>query len=235
MCKKNITTPFKFFCYTDNPTDIIKDVTVVPYVDHKLDVIVHNKLFLFSKEFDDYLDKGPRMFFDLDLIIKHNIDHIVAMNRGELTVIRASWRKDHPEGKYCPECYGNIAGYSHHHMFNSSCMTWESPHTRCIWERFIADPEYYTLAFPLGMDSFMRYEHKNAGTNIHFFPERLFWSHNDGVDHYEREATWFKNPNASFYQYEKEYGREVGKMPIVLLNGENTMENYQQYKKYYED
>lgn len=234
MCLKNITQPFKFFCYTDNATNLAEAVNIIPFVDHGLDIIVHNKLYLFSKEVDQYLDPGLRLYFDVDLIIKHNIDHLLSCDTDGLTLIRASWREELPQGKYCPDCFNKIQGYSHHHQLNSSCMIWESPNTRCIWEHFIKNSDYFTLAFPLGMDSFLNYETTNAGSKIAFFPERSFWSHDYGVDHYERKAILRKNKHASYFAFEEQNRSAVDRIPIVLLNGPNTAQIYKHYREFYE-
>jgi hypothetical protein len=92
MCVKNISQPFDFFCYTDDSSEILPEINVIPYIDHNLDIIVYNKLFLFSEWMDLHLPQGPRVFFDLDLVIKHNIDDIVLDNKGHLSVIHAAWR-----------------------------------------------------------------------------------------------------------------------------------------------
>ena len=220
MCKKNITQPFKFFCYTEDPTNIIDEVNVIPFVDHGLEIIVHNKLFLFSEYVDKHLTSGDRLYFDLDLIIKSNIDDIVACNKGELTLIRASWRAVHPRG--FP---------TWHHMYNSSCMTWRYPHTRNIWEHFIKDVEHYTCKYHYGMDCFLSYEHENIGTNIHFFPERKFHSHRYGID--LAEQLWSKQRHDC--SFATAYPEVMRTIPIALLNGPTTEKEYEFYKEYYED
>jgi hypothetical protein len=234
MCSRNITQPFKFFCYTDDAEGLVDAVNVIPFVDHGLDIIVHNKLFLFSKELNEYLESGPKLYFDVDMIIKHNIDHIIVPDKNNLTLIRASWREDLPQGRYCRDCFSKIKGYSHHHQLNSSCMIWESAQTQNIWKRFIENVDYHTLAFHHGMDSFLNYESAKSGVNLSFFPERNFWSHEYGVDHYERLNMLRKNPGAGRHAFEKKNWAEIDKIPIVLLNGPNTFHYYEQYKKYYE-
>ena len=170
MCIKNVTTPFEFFCYTDDRSGIIPNINIIRYVDNGLDLAVYNKLYLFSEEFDNQIPEGPRVYFDLDLVIINNIDNIVNDNKDELSLIRPSWRE---EQQYGPPTW--------HHMFNSSCMTWTSPNTRCLWEHLQRDPEMFMAKYKWGMDSFMFYEHKNAGTNIHYFQPNNFCSYIYGV------------------------------------------------------
>lgn len=210
MCKKNITQPFKFFCYTDNSLEIIPEVEIIPFVDHNLEIIVHNKLFLFSEYVDQYLTDGDRVFFDLDIVIKSNIDDIVTNNQGDLTLIHSVWRKEHTRGFPI-----------WHHMFNSSCMTWRSPHTRKIWHHFNKDVEFYTLKYYWGMDSFLSYEQENMEATIHFFPERKFYSHLYGVTYTGKSEVF--DP------------KKVTDIPVVLLNGKTTLNDYERYKPFYED
>ena len=160
------------------------------------------------------------------------MDHIVSFNNKELTVIRASWRQEKWPGRIT-----HPDGTAQHHQFNSSCMTWESPYTRCLWERFIGDPEYYTTLYPVGMDSFMSYEHKAANTNIHFFPERQFYSQDGGLDYWENIASWSKQrKNSRPYMNYDLYAPPdiIDKVPIVLLNGPYTHKYYKKFKKFYE-
>ena len=220
MCKKNITQPFKFFCYTENAEGIDAVVNIIPFVDHGLDVIMHNKLFLFSEHIDSYLTNGDRMYFDLDMIIKGNIDDIVACNKGELTLIRSEWRKERP--RTFLRC---------DHMFNSSCMTWKSPHTRKIWEHFNGDIEWFSLRYHLGMDSFLSYEEKNIGTKIHFFPSRKFYSYLYGIDY--AEETW--SDETYGMPFTLKFPKSIESIPVVLLNGDTTESDYRRFKQYYED
>lgn len=220
MCKKNITQPFKFFCYTEDPSNVDSNITIIPFVDHGLEITVHNKLFLFSEYVDSYLTDGDRLYLDLDMVIKDNIDHVVNNNVGELTLIRSSWRKEHRRGFPI-----------WNHMFNSSCMTWRSPHTRPLWEHFIKDVEFYTMKYHWGMDCFLSYEKENAGVNIHFFPERIFYSFLYGID-YEEEKWSHETFGTSFTII---YPRSTDSIPIVLFNGNTKPHHYERFKQYYED
>jgi hypothetical protein len=220
MCRKNITQPFNFICYTDDSTGIVPEVNIIPYVDYGLDLIVYNKLYLFSEKFDRVIPEGPRVYFDLDLIIKSNIDDIVNDNKGELTLIRPVWRSEHRRG---PPIW--------HHMFNSSCMTWTSPNTRCLWEHLQKDPEMFMAKYYWGMDSYMSYEHQSAGTNIHYFPALKFYSYLYGLDINVQlqcdpiEGAWAPS----------RFKHITDNIPFILLNGPTTVRDYQKFKQFYED
>jgi len=219
MCCKNITTPFKFFCYTDNPSGIHPEVNIINYVEHNLDVIYYNKLCMFSKWFDDQLPSGTRLYFDIDLVIKFNIDDIIASAKGDLTLIEAVWREKFE--------YGFPVW---HHPFNSSCMIWEStPKTNHIWNYFINDPEKYMSTYHWGMDSFLFYEKEAIDITIKYFPSRKFYSHMFGVDFSENII---HDPIAKGYRPSK-FIDVVKKIPVVLLNGPTTYQDYQSYQQYY--
>jgi hypothetical protein len=221
MCRKNLKQPFKFFCYTEDPTDIRPEVNIIPFVDHGLEIIVHNKLFLFSEYVDSFLTDDNRMYLDLDLIIKHPIDHIADNNVGELTTIRSSWREERERGTLL--CY---------HMINSSCMTWKRGYTTKIWEHFIRDPEHYTLKYFFGMDSFLSYEADAMGINLHVFPERIFmsWIHG-GIDFHEQRY-FSEKYHVNFHRKCPEV---LDKVCIILLNGTDTHKHYEGFEKYYTD
>lgn len=221
MCRKNITENFNFLCYTDDASDIRSEVSVVPYVNHYLDVITHNKLFLFSREFDKQIPPGPRVFFDLDLIIKTNVDHIVTNNKNDITLIRAEWRPEDPRDTmdFC-------------HMFNSSCMTWNTnKRTLNVWEHYIQDPERYTFLYEMGMDPFLSYEQNNIGVRINFFPRYTFYSHLSGVSFNDNLE---KSGDGDIY-IEADHRDVIELIPIVLLNGPTTHDQYESFSKFYED
>jgi hypothetical protein len=221
MCKRNLTVPFKFFCYTDDSSNLHKDVCVIPFVDHMLDIIVHNKLFLFSYEVEQYLTDGPRLYFDLDLIIEKNVDFLLKYACDDLTLIRSSWRGEHRRGFPI-----------FHHMLNSSCMVWKTNNLQKIWNYFIKDPEFFSLKYHYGMDSFLSYECENIGIDLAFFPERIFMSHEyGGIDFHEQEY-YFAKHNKNYIRVHPHVRKQIS---IVLLNGPNTDRLYPLFKQYYSD
>lgn len=221
MCKKNISLPFDFFCYTDDSSGLDPGINAIQYVDNQLDIIVYNKLFLFSDWMNNILPPGPRVFFDLDLVIKHNIDDILLNEGSELTLIDAEWRQKYDYGFPI-----------FHHPFNSSCMKWNSRDPQRLWEMFISDPEYYLNKYHWGMDSFMFYEKENANVKIEYFPTRKFYSFLYGVDYAENII---HDPITQGYRPSK-FINIVKNIPIVLFNGPvDNSEYLKQYHKLYGD
>jgi hypothetical protein len=220
MCKQHITHSFDFFCYTDNTDGIDPGINVIDFVEHGLDVVVYNKMFLFSKFIDEQLPSCPRIYFDLDIVIKGCIDSIL-FEQNDLTVIDAEWRPKHPYGFPI-----------FHHPFNSSCMLWQAPRTRAIWEYLMKDPEMFMNKYHWGMDSFMFYEKENINVNIGYFPVRKFYSFLYGVD-YEENVLY--DPVAKGYRPSK-FVEIANTIPVVLLNGPTTIDDYQRvYQKHYAD
>lgn len=219
MCCKNITTPFKFFCYTDDPTGLLPEIKIIKFVDHNFEVVFYNKLVMFSPWFDQQLLPGKRLYFDIDLIIKFNIDDVIDSATGDLTLIDAVWREKFPPGFPI-----------WHHPFNSSCMVWEtSPKTISIWDHLMCDPEMFMCKYYWGMDSFLYYEKEKIGIDVGYFPIRKFYSHMYGVDFSENVI---HEPITMAYRPSK-FIDVVKNIPIVLLNGPTTRDQYEQYKQYY--
>jgi len=79
-----------------------------------------------------------------------------------------------------------------------------------------------------GMDSFLFYEKESIGIDIRYFPERKFCSHLYGVDYNENAS----RGTAGVYRF-SQWANDIKKIPIVLLNGPTTQEDYKSFKKYY--
>ena len=151
MCKKNITQEFNFFCYTEDAKNLRAEVTVIPFIDNNLTTIVHNKLFLFSRHIANILGADTQcVFFDLDVLIKHNIDSIVATQQAALTILEAQWKsKDWPQP--IKTDYAN-------HNHNSSMMMWIPQNNYHIWDNFNAQLSKFVLKYKGTMDAYLVHE-----------------------------------------------------------------------------
>ena len=214
------------FCYTDDAVGIDPQVNIIPFVDNQFEIAVYNKLFLFSNHVNNAIPTGQRVFFDLDLIIKGNIDHIVTFNNGDLTLIDAVWRPRFPHPSY-PEGFPIF-----HHPFNSSCMTWKNDNVLKIWNHVCTDPEFFQTKYHWGMDAFMYYEKETIGVNIGYFQPRLFYSFMYGVDCAEN---FLHDPEYEGYRPSK-WAHITKKIPVVLFNGPTKPEDYlRMFKNHYGD
>lgn len=218
MCIKNVNIPFKFFCYTDDSTYIDPQVKIIPFVDNNLDIVVYNKLFLFSRDFHKLIGNDNKcIFFDLDIVIKFNIDKLIEFDTDRLAVIRARWKDSHLKKMGFPYFDHNI---------NSSCMIWKMPHNYDLWEIFSKDPDFYLNKYHNGMDPYLYYEQNQRGD----LPREFFYSYMYGGD--LKYTAWARD----------ELGRQqmnllnyfIDPIPIVLFNGE-AKDKIERFKKYYED
>lgn len=217
MCKKNISTPFSFYCYTDDPTELCKDIITIPYVEQSLDVIVFNKLYLFSDDISKVLGDRKTIFFDLDIIIKDNIDAIVNHEPSGLSVIKTVWRSIRKHHMFHPY---------YMHDVNSSCMVWQPGTTVNIWNHFFKDADRFMTQYHWGMDSYLYYEHNIRGT----LPTDLFYSHYYGVD----EKYMIENANDRNVVDMRKLKHITDPIPVVLMNGPTTDADYEIYRKFFQ-
>jgi hypothetical protein len=130
---KYLTLPHSFFVYTDQP-DLYENS-----IQTKYDLEGWwNKLLIFE-------NTGPCLYFDLDLIIHGNIDHLV---RDEWHMINGFWKKGK---KYLIDRPDLGTSYA-----NSSIMSWTD--SRHILNHFMKDPEKYIFQYN-GDDRYLHHEH----------------------------------------------------------------------------
>ena len=73
MCKRNMTLPFEFVCFTENPQDLDKDIRVEALPAHRGLQGWWYKPMFFNP---DLVLQGTVLFIDLDVIIFKNIDKL---------------------------------------------------------------------------------------------------------------------------------------------------------------
>lgn len=185
MVCKYLSIPFTFFCYTDDRTGIDPAINIIPFVDNQVDG-VWNKLFLFSEGFGNL--EGKCLFFDLDIVLMNNIDHILHQRAdSDLCVIKSEWT--HPSNEYN---YNIVQSYildeaavrsnwikqRHPVRTNSSMIMWEPSKTSYIWDYFMTNPEYFMMEY-LGIDRFIVHE----GIEHDTFPSEDIYSYFHGADY----------------------------------------------------
>lgn len=146
MAKRNITLPFNFYCYTENPIGIYDDVNIIP-LDESLNLEKWWwKLTLFKR---NNLN-GINLFLDLDVVIQNNIDHLfnkVVRNKISLIVNYEDWS----------EKIFYIADPQTIPEYNSSIMLWYNNENTEIYNKFIKQSDLYQKIY-LGIDRFFTYE-----------------------------------------------------------------------------
>jgi len=171
MVERNLTYDFRFYCYTDDSHGIREDVEIIDIPkDNELE-IWWNKLALFQKG----MFKGTCLFFDLDVVIQKNIDHLIGyLDSTCLTKVKSYW-KDESKTKYHID-YDDLKS-SYDMTNNSSVMLWKADSLCDIWNHFMRNPEYYMLKYR-GIDRFIFHE----GFKTRNFPRGEIYSRLFGFD-----------------------------------------------------
>lgn len=116
---RNTTLPFQFTCFTEDPSGIIPEVKIQPFI-VKLPGW-WNKLYLFSQQ----ASLAGRIFYlDLDTVLTGNIDSIIGF-RGTFAILRDFYAQKNPR-------------LINH--FGSGLMAWEGGWGEYIWKEFMINP-----------------------------------------------------------------------------------------------
>ena len=198
MVEKNLSLPFLFYCLTDDPKEINKNINIIP-IKHDLEVW-WNKLAMFEKGFGGL--NGRCLFFDLDIIIQNNIDDIALYKHDGLCKIFAHWKSENVF----------VNNYFLDMRNNSSCLTWEADSLDFIWEHFCADIDHYLFKYK-GIDRFIYWE-ENLNSHVTTFPKEWFYSRVQGDGETDGQILTNKYRNKKrIYLFERPEKK------VCLLNG----------------
>lgn len=171
MVCRNLNYDFKFYCYTDNSESIRSEVNIINIPEENELEVWWNKLALFQQG----MFNGTCLFFDLDVVIQNNIDHIIDyLDPSCLTKVKSYWKNDN-KTNYSVDF--NDLKSSYDMTNNSSVMLWEAEMISDIWEYFLEDSEYYMLKYR-GIDRFIYHE----GFKPKTFPRGIVYSRLFGFD-----------------------------------------------------
>jgi hypothetical protein len=216
MAKRRITAPFTFYCYTDDNTDLLPGIHTIPFEDHGLDLIVCNKMKLFDVKLTQL--QGRNVYFDVDLIVKENLDDIIWDNiDGTLRTVFTHWKDPVPSG---PTGFDKVLDYyltKCYHRINSSVMIWDSgTDVHHIWNDYMVDPEGYMIQYPFGMDAYLFHEQKQR---LSFIKRGAVCSH-----YYGRDIVTDTDQNRNWIDTD---------VSIILLNGAHEPRVYRHYEQYF--
>lgn len=202
MCKRHVTTPFNFFCYTDNSNGLDKGIHPIEYIDFDLEPVVYNKLRLFDASMPY---EGHCVYFDVDIVLRNNIDNIITLpSAGKLKTIQTYWRPANlPKHHLSVDASFEEMYYvrKQPHNLNSSVMIWDTNSQLPIWNDLLRDKEAILTEFFIGMDSFLYYRYDAL---IDVFEKNEIGSYLYGTD----------------FDYENDVViRNTGDVPVLLLNG----------------
>ena len=128
MVRRNLTLPFEFVCFTENPQDLDPNIRVETLP--KLRGI--NGWWYKPMFFNPDLNiKGTVLFLDLDVIVFRNIDKLFTYAPGHFCIIRDFNRKNQP----------------HWQKMNSSCFRLETGQHSQVYKEYMQDPEGHSRKF----------------------------------------------------------------------------------------
>jgi hypothetical protein len=120
MVKRNLSTPFEFYCITEDAEGLLEEVNVLPLYDGSLIGWWH-KLSIFRKEF--YGLSGTALFLDLDIVITANLDELLLFQPGRTCSIQDK-------------------GGSKWNVINSSVVRYEIGELDYVWQGFLYNQKW---------------------------------------------------------------------------------------------
>lgn len=135
MAQKNISVPFSFYCLTEDSTDILPEVNIIPL---DLSLGLHTWFWKISLFKDNLVSGDVNLFFDLDVVIQNNIDSLFDID--QLTLIDFSKRD---VDSVIP--------------INSSIVAWRNNTMNHIYDKFVDNKQFYMSAYH-GLDWFLLYD-----------------------------------------------------------------------------
>ncbi len=206
--ERYLTVPHTFHCYTDDPAGLECNIIYMPQ-DNDLE-IYWNKLAMFQKDFLE----GTCLYFDIDVVIQNNINHILDYLCDDLTMIRCYWKGDRVTDGSSPKFKERWDMY-----VNSSCLLWKGGSLSSIWEHFDANADYYMVKYK-GIDRFMFHE----GFTLKYFPPGLVYSRVYGID-------LTTQPTVIYYSLRL---FDIPEVPICIFNGPTVDGMYEPLKHHWE-
>ena len=150
MVKRNLTVPFEFVCFTEDPTGINKAITIK-------DLPITNNVYGWWYKpfiFDPKIElKGTILFLDLDMIIFKNIDNLFTYKPGRFCIIRDF----------------NRFVVRNFKKMNSSIFRLQSGSMPQIFNDFIKSPQIVTHRYPGDQD--WLYANLKDTNNFEYWPD----------------------------------------------------------------
>jgi hypothetical protein len=206
MVERNLTIPFRFCCYTEDATDLIPEVNVIPIESDDLEGY-WNKVALFK------LFTGKVLYIDLDTVIQNNIDKLIT-HSPVLCGVKTYWSEISTDGS---EYYVTMKWKT---PFNSSVMVWNAEDYYWVWDVFASDMDMYILKY-FGDDKFLGNEVPNKTA----FPKGWIYSRTRGLGNNEK-PNYKMNDLLSAYHYPDAM--------ICMLNGATKPIHYEGLEHYWD-
>lgn len=154
MIDRNITVPYRFYCFTDDNKGLNPEINIIPLPVEKRLQGWWWKPYIFKK--GHFSDGDEILFFDLDMVIIGNIDKLINFESGKFVGLRDVGRVFRP----------------HLQKLGSAVMKWPANQFSDIWEKMDSDP-HATKGLQGDQDWIWKCHHDR----IKFFPDNWIKSY----------------------------------------------------------
>ena len=126
--KREATVNFKFFCYTEDPTDLLPEINIVPLDDPTKFKLQWHKVIFHKTGFADIPVGEKCLILDIDWIVLQNVDDILdyQLPQNHLGCFERWW-----------------SNRRHHCKLNGGFQMFYMGDTNYLWEEFITKPEHW--------------------------------------------------------------------------------------------
>jgi len=176
MLQRYVDQEFHFYCYTDNPKNLAKDINVIN---------IETDLERWWPKIDllSFFTKGPTILLDLDIVILKPLDILLSVKTRTVSVLLSYWKNYVIRPEHL-ERFPTI--------YNSSVMKWTDGQGIPIYNHFMRQKNLYLLKYK-GVDRFFF----NEPVDIDILPTSIAYS-------YWKGARYGKDTESELYrrQYE---------------------------------
>lgn len=172
QCKKHNTKEFSFYCLTEDPEGLAEGVIVIPIPEGNYYEKWWNKLYLFDRSVVS--QTGEKVFFDLDIIIQHNIDCIMDYKCSDnLVFIKTNWHDEETMKSDTADTPWKCTN------INSSVLRWNDSLDVDKITKFVRDYPDQMFFYYRGLDNLFAHQGSRL-LNIDYFPDDWVYSFNYG-------------------------------------------------------
>ena len=185
MVRGNCSLPFSFYCITDDPSNLDKEITILHAdVDLQLESWWW-KMLLFS---DTLPPNIPTLYLDIEVVVQNNLDSIIKnIVDDKILTIRLS-----DSGSLA-----TVDKLKYPTFINSSILGFISGQHKIIYDKFVGNIDYNILEY-FGMDRFIsRYFLDRL--NFLSFPNQYYFRHgnNKPIDQYKDKYGFVHVPDST--------------------------------------